>query len=243
MKVPFGPSWVRSACCLLAAGWLVAATPAVAQDTGPVLVLLSAGHADIRGADVHEGRDLIAKVGDVVALAPGRHELWVWGPRRYAQRSTLVVAGGTLSVEAVAIVEPVCSDRFDTRWPPPRLLPQKQSGTAPSTRPLELRIEAPVFGAKSPLSACAMPSMLACPERKALVTPSAEPAAAEVWVNNQRKPLPSGATLSVPFCGDSGAARLLWRAAGYVNCSRQVALTPDAEVAVSCTLQPLVGKP
>lgn len=228
-----------------AAAGLVASAGWAQASTG-VLVQLRAGHADIAGAEVLSGRHLIGKVGDVVVLQPGRHQLWVTGPRRYAQRSSVVVAQGTLTVEETSVQEPNCSDHFETTWLPPRLLPQKKAASAMAgqpARPLDLRIEAPSFGAKAPLSSCALPSMLACPERKALVTFSAEPPDAELWINNQQKKVPPGSTLSVPFCGDSSTAQVLWRAAGYANCSRQVELQPDAEVSVRCVMNGLSSKP
>ena len=83
--------------------------------------------------------------------------------------------------------------------------------------------------------------MLRCTERKALVTFTADPPEAELWIDGKRQNVPPGTTLSVPFCAKAGTIDVLWRAPGRVNCLRTVALTPDADLAVSCGLTALAN--
>jgi hypothetical protein len=83
---------------------------------------------------------------------------------------------------------------------------------------------------------CSMPSMAACTNQKIVLTTSSDPAGAEIWINGKKQPFRTNVTLSVPYCLYETSKDLLLRLPNAVNCERRIALAPDAEVAVTCSL-------
>ena len=118
----------RALLCIIGLVLFSLSMAAAAAET--VAVLLRGGQGDIAEAVIKDGRVVIGRVGDVVLLDRGANEFVVSGPRGYALRATLNVSGASLVVENSAVVEPLCSDRFETDWPAPTLVKQKWSRRA-----------------------------------------------------------------------------------------------------------------
>jgi hypothetical protein len=206
---------------------LVAAVP----PAGAATVQLVAGGRVLSNARVTDRGKLIGFVGDFVQLEDGIHEIAVDAPRDYILEVTAKVTGQEVEVTATNPRPANCKPELAVTWPVPRLRPHDSFKGV-----LTAVLGDPQFGAPTGRMQCSMPSMAACTNQKIVLTTSSDPAGAEIWINGKKQPFRTNVTLSVPYCLYETSKDLLLRLPNAVNCERRIALAPDAEVAVTCSL-------
>ena len=172
----------------------------------------------------------IGFVGDYLELSDGEYKVSIAGPREYAFEVSFTVNGQEVKISSTAVIPPCSRPNFEVSWPSPDSRSENNSEVA------MIRLADPLFGNPTKEYGCPSAMMLGCTKRKIVLTATSKPKGGEIWIDGEKMPLLTDATLSVPYCEYEDEKTILVRMNGMINCQKSVSLSPDSQVSVSCSL-------
>ena len=187
----------------------------------------------LKQSQLRVGRNFLGFMGDVVDLHDGTHRIYVNAPRGYTLQFTLTVQGRELNLVNTDHFPRNCDGEvFDINWPFPNVVD--------STEYKDVKVivlSDPQFGRSLGRSECHLFATLTCTKRKVILRAESEPSGAEIWIENEKMPFPTNATLSVPYCKHESSKEVVLRKDGMINCRKTIQLSPDSRVLVACKLR------